>query len=188
MNVNLFSVEELTKRRENCFLILSFLDCSFPSLILIPRSSNISFPLQFRRDQDFWLSSRIELNCNKSFSLEMQWTISNGSNDVMIDPNVVILTTSELFIPSRTLSFGLYQLTLTLTLNISSNLTTLSQSAFVRINPSGITINLVPLGTSLISRGSKDDLQLNPGLYSVDLDQEQFNASVNPSSRLSFSS
>ena len=161
-------------------MIISFLDCSFPSLILIPSSSNISSPLEFRRDQDFFISSRIEFNCNKSFSFQIRWTISNGSNSVMVDPRLVILTMSELFVPSRTLSFGLYQLTLTLTLNVSSNLTRVSQSAYVRINPSGITANLLPLGTSMITRGSKDDLQLNPGLYSVDGDEDQFNAEVNP--------
>ena len=180
MNVTLFGKR---RRREKyfCFVV----DCSSPSLILIPSSSNLSFPLQFRRDQDFFISSRIQFNCNKSFSLEMQWTISNGSNAVMVDPNVVILTTSELFVPSRTLSFGIYQLTLTMTRNVSSNLTRVSQSAYVRINPAGITANLVPLGTSMITRGSKEDLQLNPGLYSVDLDEEQFNAEVNPHSSLS---
>lgn len=99
----------------------------------------------------------------------------------MVDPSVVLLTTSELFIPSRTLPFGVYQLTLTMTLNVSSNVTRLSRSAYVRINPAGITANLVPLGTSLITRGEEEDLQLNPGLYSVDLDEDQFNASVNPS-------
>ena len=155
--------------------------CSSLSIILIPSSSNLSFPLQFRRDQGFHISSRIEFNCNKSFQLQMQWNISNGSNLLMVDPSVITTTKSELFLPSRTLPFGTYQLTLTVTVNVSSNVTTTSKSAYVQINPAGTTANLVPLGTSLITRGEGQDLQLNPGLYSVDLDEEQFNASVNPS-------
>ena len=90
-------------------------------------------------------------------------------------------TSSELYLPSGTLPFGLYQLTLMVTMNISSDLTR-SASAYVQINPSGITANLVPLGTSMITSGADQDLQLNPGLYSLDLDGKQFNASVNPSS------
>lgn len=51
-------------------------------------------------------------------------------------------------------------------------------SAYVRINPSGITANLIRLGTSMITRGHDQDLQLNPGLYSSDSDGYPFNASV----------
>ena len=53
-----------------------------------------------------------------------------------------------------------------------------SQSAIVRITPSGITTNLVPLRTSMIIRGSEQDLQLNSGLYSFDLDENQCNTYV----------
>jgi hypothetical protein len=87
---------------------------------------------------------------------------------------------SELFVPSRTLSIGVYRLTLMVTRNVSSNVTTSVKSAYVRINPAGIVVNAVALGTSMITRGEQQDLQLNPGLYSVDLDENQFNASVNP--------
>ena len=79
--------------------------------------------------------------------------------------------------PSRTLPFGLFELTLTVTMNISSSLTS-SKSAYVRITQSGITANLVPLGSSMITSGSGQDLNFNPGLYSVDLDEDHFNASV----------
>ena len=167
---------ENRRRPERCFW--SVVDCSSPSIILIPSSSNVSFPLQFRRDEDFFISSRIAFNCNESFHLQTEWTISNGSNSLLVDPNVVILSKSELFLPSRVLPFGVYQLILTVTINISSNLTRSSESAYVKINPAGITANLLPEGTSMISRGEGQDLLLNPGLYSVDLDEEQFNAEV----------
>ena len=52
-----------------------------------------------------------------------------------------------------------------------------NQSAFVSIIPSGRMVNLVPLGTSMITQGSEQDLQLNPGLYSLDLDGDAFNGS-----------
>jgi hypothetical protein len=48
----------------------------------------------------------------------------------------------------------------------------------VRITPSGITANLVQLGTSMITSGYEQDLLLNPGSYSVDLDGNVFNESV----------
>ena len=59
----------------------------------------------------------------------------------------------------------------------STSLTS-SVSAFVKITPSGITANLVQYGTSMITRGHEQDLTLDPGRYSVDLDGSAFNAKV----------
>ena len=119
----------------------------------------------------------IEVDCDQSFSLQRQWSISSCSlsnclDVVALDPTLIITTTNELFIPSRTLPCGIYQLKLTVTMNIST-----SESVFVRIIPSGLAVHLLPLGTSLISSGVEQDLQLNPGLYSLDFDEDQFNAS-----------
>ena len=53
-----------------------------------------------------------------------------------------------------------------------------SASAYVIITPSGITANLIQFGTSMITRGQKQDLLLDPGTFSVDPDATTFNASV----------
>ena len=55
-------------------------------------------------------------------------------------------------------------------------------SAYVKITPSGITANLIQYGTSTITLGYEQDLILDPGTYSVDLDGTAFNASVSVSS------
>jgi hypothetical protein len=80
-------------------------------------------------------------------------------------------------VPSRTLPLGTYQLTLSVQLIDKPSL---RSSAFVytRITPSGITANPVPLGTSMITRGSDEDLILDPGRYSVDPDEDSFDATV----------
>jgi hypothetical protein len=59
----------------------------------------------------------------------------------------------------------------------SPNLFT-SISAFVKINPSGITANLVQFGTSFVTSGQERDLILDPGVYSINPDESTFNASV----------
>ena len=64
----------------------------------------------------------------------------------------------------------------------SASSLTSTASAFVKITPSGITANLVPYGTSLITRGHEQDLTLDPGRYSSDLDGNVFNASVSGAS------
>lgn len=45
-----------------------------------------------------------------------------------------------------------------------------SASTFIKIIPSGITANLVELGTSMITSGHQQDLKLDPGRYSFDSD------------------
>jgi len=60
---------------------------------------------------------------------------------------------------------------------VSSDLTS-SLSAYVTINPSGIIVNLIQLGTPMITLGYQQNLTVNPGLYSIDLDQYIFNPSV----------
>jgi hypothetical protein len=147
---------------------------------LIPSISSFTIPVQFRRNQDFFISAIIELNCAISLSIITKWTIINCTslcssqiqNDSFIDT-----TSSELFIPARTLPYGIYQLQLTVTM-VSMPVLTSSASVYVEITQSGITANLVQFGTSLITSNSHNDLILNPGKYSVDPDWPIFNASV----------
>ena len=53
-----------------------------------------------------------------------------------------------------------------------------TSSVYVKITPSGITTNLVQLGTSMITSGHELDLKFDPGTYSVDTDGYEFNATV----------
>ncbi|CAF1108215.1 unnamed protein product [Adineta ricciae] len=153
--------------------------CSPPTVTLIPGVSSLASPIQFRRSQDFTIISLIQLHCNVSLLMNTQWAIKNCtsfcSQQVSTDPTI-ITTFSELYIPSRTLPYGLYEIKLTVTM---TNMTMLSTSAtvYVQISPSGITANLIQYGTSMITRGHQQDLQLDPGSYSVDPDQDTFNAS-----------
>jgi hypothetical protein len=93
-----------------------------------------------------------------------------------LDPTV-LTTFSELYIPARTLAYGIYKLDLTVTM-IKYPLLKTTVSVYVQITPSEITANLVQLGTSMITSGFETDLTLDPGSYSVDPDQNVFNATV----------
>ena len=73
--------------------------------------------------------------------------------------------------------YGIYELKLTVTMENFPTLIS-TASAFVNIISSAIIPNLVPLGTTVITHGYQQDLILNPGKYSVDPDQNEFNASV----------
>ena len=160
------------------------ISCFPPAIILIPSTSSLSSPMQFRRDQDFYFSSYIQLSCHTSLSTITRWTIynctpTNCSSQIQTDQTNPT-TFSELYIPARTLPYGTYQLKLTVTMTASPNSIS-SSSAYVRITSSGITANLVQYGTSMITRGYQQDLLLDPGTYSLDPDQTTFNATVSRS-------
>jgi len=148
---------------------------------LIPSTSSLSSPIQYRRNEDFFISSNIQLNCNNSLSTINQWTIYNCTStscsfQIQIDQTIQT-TFSELYIPPQTLSYGIYKLKLTVTMVSSLNVIS-SSSAYVQIIPSGISANLLQYGTSMITRGYQQNLTLDPGTFSVDLDENIFNAEV----------
>lgn len=150
-------------------------------VILIPGQSNLTSPFQYRRSQDFFISSMIQLNCDISLLTKIQWTIKNCTSTSCSYPinlnDKVITTLSELYIPSRTLNYGIYELICTVTMTAVPSLKS-SSSVFVQITATGITANLVQLGTSMITRGNNQDLLLDPGTFSVDPDEDFFDASV----------
>ena len=146
----------------------------------MPSTSSSVAPLQYRRNQDFFISSLIELKCNSSLSTSTRWAIrsctTTCSTSIVIDPSIMTAF-AEIYIPSRTLAYGTYELELTVTMAGETHLFT-KASAYVKINPSGTTANMVPYGTSMITRGYGQGFILDPGTYSVDLDGNAFNASV----------
>ncbi len=162
------------------FLIFLISACLSPTVTLIPAASTLLSLIEFRRSQDFDIISIIELNCNDSLSTNTQWTIKNCtsicSNQIQLDPKI-ITTFSELYIPARTLIYGTYQLTLIVTMVNFPSLQT-SSSIYVEITSSGITANLIQYGTSMVTSGNQQDLKLDPGTYSIDPDENVFNASV----------
>ncbi|CAF0777082.1 unnamed protein product [Adineta steineri] len=154
--------------------------CYAPTITLIPSQSSLASPLQFRRSQDFSISSIIGFNCNGSLARETQWTVKNCTSSSCLSQiqlnEKVITTLSEFYAPAKTFAYGIYELTLTVTMTKSPSLKS-SSSAYVRITPTGITPNLVELGTSMVTRGHQQNLLLDPGTFSVDPDEDSFNAS-----------
>ena len=103
--------------------------------------------------------------------MDIKWTISrcapNCSSHVRIDLPAVMMTFTELYIPAITLDIGLYLLNINVTMK-EKPIWNGGAVAYVQIDPAGITANLVPLGTSIITHDQTKELILDPGRYSVD--------------------
>ena len=148
---------------------------------MIPGGSTLMVPLQYRRSQDFSISTMLELKCDSSLSTTIVWTIKNCTsttclNEVQLSSKIAT-TFSELYIPAKTLPYGIYEVMITVIMLDAPNLKS-SSVAYVQVTASGITANLVQLGTSMITRGSDQDLFLDPGSFSVDPDEDSFDATV----------
>lgn len=160
--------------------MINDLGCFAPSIILIPSASSSSSPIQFRRSQDIYISSYVQLNCADSLLTIMKWNIYTcNSTCLSLIPTKQILdtTSSELFIPAKTLAYGTYRLTLTVSMSSTTRLSS-SASVYVRIIPSDITVNLVQFGATMITRGYQQDLILDPGTFSIDPDATKLSPSV----------
>ena len=140
----------------------------------------LTAPTQFLRSEDFYILSNIELHCNMSLEMFSKWRIYSCypqcSSEVQSE-NSIMTTFSDLFIPAKSLPYGTYRLTLIITMIAEPSLT-LSASTHVTIIPSAIKANLIPFGTSMITRGYQQDLLLNPGTFSINPDVDLFNTSV----------
>ncbi|CAF1090184.1 unnamed protein product [Adineta ricciae] len=153
--------------------------CLLSTITLIPAISSVSLAIEFHRNEDFYISSTIDINCNNSMLMAMEWTMKactpNCLNVIQLDESIGT-TFSEIYFPPRSLPCGIYKLQLTVTAN------TLSQSTntaftFVKIIPSDIQVYLIRLGTSMITHSYQQDLKLDPGTYSIDFNGYEFNAS-----------
>ena len=122
----------------------------------------------------------INMKCLDSPVIETKWSIFNCTLNCSvkadIDPSI-ITTFSEIFFREKSLPYGLYQMTLTVTMVQVPSIKA-EVSYFVRIKPSGINANLLKYGTSFVSSGEDKNLTFNPGLHSINPDESEFNASV----------
>ncbi len=149
---------------------------------LSPNNPSITTPLEIERSEDFSISSTLEFYCLQSFGVIEQWSIekclnSNCSLKQQYEFSSIEMTLSELFIPSKTLEYGIYQMKLTVKMSISPQLIS-SAMTYVEIIPSSIQVQLIRFGPSIILHEQQKTLILNPGTFSIDPDQNYFNSTV----------
>jgi hypothetical protein len=160
------------------------LDYSNIIILLWPNNPSISTPLQIEQSQDFSISSTLQFNNAQSFAVIEQWSIETCLNSIcsireQFESSSSLQTTlSELFVPSNTLKYGIYQMTLTVKMINSPQLIT-SSIIYVKIIPSPIQVQLIQFDPSIIIQGNQQTLILNPGRFSIDPDESYFNSTVN---------
>jgi hypothetical protein len=147
---------------------------------LIPSALSLSTLVKFGRNQALYLTSNIQINCSQFTSIKINWMIlicsSTCSNQVELDSSIDI-TSNDLFIPIQTLSKGLYEFKLTITINDSPTLTS-SSSVFIEIIQSNLITSFVPFSSSMIIHDYSQDLILDPWKYSRNLNTISFDTNA----------
>ena len=179
------SSDEVDERREKDSRISLFcLDCVPVQIqFLALQHSSLLSPLQLQTNDEIYFSSHLDFDCHQSYSVIMAWQLFSCSMDQCSAPIILndqIQTTSnELFLPSETLSAGLYQFEFTVIMVAQSNLTS-SGSIYVNIARSidAIIVRLMGDTPSMITIGKGQDLLLEPGKYSILLNGTTLNSEV----------
>jgi hypothetical protein len=158
------------------------LDCSRAVISLSPFNPNIIVPMEFKRSEDWSLSSRLKLDCLKSLATIEQWRIDMCSTSLcsvqeQLNQSLASMTLGELYITGRTLNYGLYRMNLTVMMVAAPQLIS-SSMTYVKIISSPITVRLIEFGPAMITRGQQETLTLDPGTYSIDPDQANFSSNV----------
>ncbi|CAF1248689.1 unnamed protein product [Adineta ricciae] len=145
-------------------ILISFEERNLPTIKFIPSGER----LRFRHNQGFHISSKIDLQDGLSEPFSSRWWILNCSSICSNQTN------TNLHVPSRSLSYGLYRFKLTVTL---TNCPTIESSSFIdiEITPPNIITNLVSYETRIARHNYGENLILNPGKYSYDQNSVQFN-------------
>lgn len=149
---------------------------------MIPEGSSPLSPIRFRRNQEIYLSRDVQFYCSISGNTSTKWTIMtctspHCTNSIALNSTFSLIH-NDLYIQQYILLAGLYEVRSEVTFHGSLQFNS-SSTAYIDIVSTGIIVNLFPLGTSIITRGDQQNVQLNPGLHTLDSDGIPFNTSVN---------
>jgi len=149
-----------------------FLDCPMPTIEIYPSSSY----LKFTRNQNVYISLATTYNCTVSIIPRSIWKIFKSSNQTESTPSFET-SENDLFIPARTLSFGIYKVELTATTPVDP--AKASFVTYIEICQSNIFIHFFPFQATTITHHYTEDLILNPGEYSFQINEISFHKEVN---------
>ena len=137
--------------------------------------------MQIKRSKLFSVVVNTYFECSLDFNDIKQWTIYKLNNKLNEnDPSSIELidissnptkSNSELVFKPNTLLYGIYKLYFKNTIIFNSNQQVSTDiPQYIEIIPTGIQVMVFENGVNEISYGYEQDIELNPGLYSIDND------------------
>ena len=154
------------------------------SIDIQSRCSNLLQPMEKKRNDLITILGIISLTkpTNHTLSIEkIQWTIfklesKNGQETEVQIKNNPTLNYLELVLQPQTLDFSMYHIYFSVTFKCDSNLTTLKNDTYLRVNASGLVLSTLKLnqpmygGTIEITRGLNQTIDFDPFIFTYDID------------------
>ena len=164
----------------NIYLILKILyflapTCYAPG-VSFTQSYLSSSPNKIFRSNLFSVSSIIYFYCsNVTFTSTNTWTLNQVDAALKVLKAVDLSTnptsgSTELVIKENTLDYGLYQFTLQVDVSFNGQVVSSQAQTYVEIIPTGLAVFALENGVSRVLVGSKQAFNLNPSLYTFDMD------------------
>ena len=159
------------------------LDCQNPTVAIDKTSAYFYEPTVYSRNELFSLKGRATIKCNISLENSKHWSVfrvdpSTGKDQTSLGLNDnPTVDYGELVVQPSVLDYGLYRFNFKVTmLNTKNALFESEQDSFVSIVPSGIYLSSLAAskipdgGTYEMTKGTQQDIQFNPFIYSYDVD------------------
>ncbi|KAK4308077.1 hypothetical protein Pmani_020206 [Petrolisthes manimaculis] len=165
---------ELTERRN--VTVLEALPCS-QLLVVMERNATLDSPISITRAEKLWVRSVAKVNCTvPGINLDISWVVMNiNETEVVKLPETVDTTKGTLYLPPRTLHYGLYSVTVIYNVSMTNEdgvlvWETITGESGVNVGKSDLVVVAVKGGAPRIRRGTLQTLNLNPGHFSFDPD------------------
>ena len=169
-SVVLLMISDGNSRVGNNFVVddIELRACSSPPIELIPNAPLFTKPLIIRQSQDFYITSKINLNSiDQSTSFAYQWTLFICSPTCSLEVQLFNNTYKHLFLQPSNLSLGIYELRLVVISSSDSSMISSILSIYIQIVSSHIVTKLVSSSRMDLTHRPDQDLHLEPGKYST---------------------
>ncbi|CAF4520061.1 unnamed protein product, partial [Didymodactylos carnosus] len=158
-------------------------NCNLPYITFDTYNPILRWARQVLLSKQFSVSAYTSLNCSMSLYNTKQWTIAQCDTTSQLCTRTKTLDniinglssskTAEISIPAQTLPYGSYQFNYTVYMNLKQTFLSYT-TTYIEVIQSSIVVNMLPNGTSSITRGMSQNLDLEPGIWSIDPDSTSF--------------
>lgn len=154
--------------------------CDLPKLEIINNKANLFYsPVKIKKSKMFSIGTKTQINCNQSSTNYKEWFIfkmEKSTGNILNIINLInnpTINYAELVIQPNTLEYGLYKFVYKVTMQFDLSFTSQVET-YIEIVPSGIIVAALNGqtggGTYEITRGMNQSIELNPVMFSFDLD------------------
>ncbi|KAG7154293.1 Polycystic kidney disease protein 1-like 2-like 4, partial [Homarus americanus] len=144
--------------------------------VWIQKNGTLEAPVNITRASKLWVRSFAEVNCSvPEISMEINWGMTRVNDSMEEDLSAVDTTKGVLFLPVRTLHYGLYRAIVSYNISMTNTRgsdvwVALEAESVIQVGKSDLMVLMVKGGAPRIRRGTLQTLTLTPGHISYDPD------------------